>query len=393
MQDAPRGAGGSALGAAGRDPVPHEQFRWLRANDPVHFDPARGAWLLTRHADCAELLRDPRFSAALGQDRRAGAEAVRPSMLNTDPPEHRRLRDPARVLVAPARLRHCAEQVSAAAGHLADGAVTRGELEVISGYAGPVAAVALTTLLGIPPADLRHFTRLTRAAAVNLDPLADEPTAVTGQQAADALVDHLRALIAEGRMTPDGGIAALARSTGPGGTDVEEVLATLALVVIGGFEPMVHLIGNGLNALLRAPGELRRLRSRPDLWAGVVDEVLRLESPIPFVARVCAEDTEFHGRQLRRGDLVVALLAAGNRDPAVFADPDALDVGRRPNRALSFGGGVHVCLAAPLVRPLGRIALEVALDRFGTVPPVEREPVWRAGAVPHGLERLTLRIG
>jgi cytochrome P450 len=372
-----------------------------RESRGIRFDARSGVWLLNRHADCVTVLRDRRFSAAMGQSRRRRADSLPASMLNTDPPAHRRLRAPAAPLVAQARVRHCAEQVTAAAEHFAGQAAARGEVDAIASYAAPIAAVTLTTLLGVSPAELLDFTRLTRAAAVNLDPLAGGPTATRGRDAAVELVEYLRVMIAEHRMTADGGIAALlgldgtAEGSQPGADrlSLDETLATLALVVVGGFEPLVHLIGNGLDTLLRQPGQVERLRADPDLWPTAIDELLRWESPIPFTARVCTTDTTINGQRIGAGEMVVALLAAGNRDPAVFTDPETVDVARSPNPMLAFGAGAHVCLAAPLARAVGRIALATALDRFTTMTLLNDQPAWRHCVVPRGLARLPLRIG
>src|SRR3954470_7149975 len=226
---------------------------------PVRFDPDSRAWLVTRHADCVSVLRDQRFSAALGQHRRRRPDRLPVSMLNTDPPEHRRLRSPAATLVSQDRLRRCQEAVRPVAQHFAERAVSRREVDVLPGYAAPVAAVALATVLGVPSAELVPFARLSSAAAVNLDPLAEGPAVERGRDAGAELVEYLRSLIADGRIEADGGIAALIQSV----TEVDQVLATLALVIVGGFEPLVHLIGNGLDALLRRPDQLARLRAGP----------------------------------------------------------------------------------------------------------------------------------
>jgi cytochrome P450 len=372
-----------------------------RESRAVRFDAESGAWLLTRHADCVTALRDRRFSAELGQGRRRRADSLPPTMLNTDPPEHHRLRAPAAPLVAQARVRRCIGQVAAASEHFANEAVARGEVDAIAGYAAPIAAVTLATLLGVPPAELITFTRLARAAAINLDPLADGPAAIRGRDAAAELVEYLRAVIAERRIAADGGIAALAgldrltRRSQPETHEpsLDETLATLALVVVGGFEPLVHLVGNGLDTLVRRPGQLDRLRADPELWPTAIDELLRWESPIPFTARVCRTDAVIGGQCIRAGEMVVALLAAGNRDPATFTDPGKVDVGRSPNLMLAFGAGPHVCLAAPLARVVGRIALATALARFKTITLLDDQPAWRDCLVPRGLAQLPIRIG
>jgi cytochrome P450 len=374
----------------------YESLRRLREHQPVHFDAASQTWLLTRHRDCVAALRDPRFSAALGQGRRRRADSMPTSMLNTDPPAHRRLRAPAARALTRARLQRCGDQAAAIAGHYAERFARAGTGDAIAGYAAPVAAATLAALLGVPSPELPRFARLAGAAAVNLDPLADAATAAEGRRAGTELADYLRALVREDRMTPDGVIAALtgngAGAPGAEPPSSEETLATLVLLVVGGFEPLVHVIGNGLDTLLRRPAQVSHLRSAPQLWPTAVDELLRWESPIPFTARVCTADAVIGGRRIRPGETVVALLAAGNRDPEAFAGAETVDIARSPNPMLAFGAGVHTCLAAPAVRLVARIALATVVDRLPRMTLAEEPAAWRDSVVPRGLTRLPVRV-
>jgi cytochrome P450 len=380
---------------------PYVGYRWLREHSPVHFDDRSGTWLLTRHADCVAVLRDKRFSAALAQGRRNRRDDLPPSMLTTDPPAHHRLRVPASKLVARIHVDRCAAGVAVAADQLAAQAGARGEFDAIAAYAAPLSAVALATLLGIPLPELAHFARLARAASGNLDPLTDEVRAQQGRQAADELVEYLRGVLDERRMTPDGGITAVLRTPGPPGTGEarqaglsrDEVLALLALVVVGGLDPLTHAIGNGLDTLVRSPGQLQRLREHPGLWPSAVEELLRWESPIPFTARVPTVDVTVGGERIGAGETVIAVLAAANRDPKVFDDPDSVDLARSPNPVMAFGAGVHLCLATGLARTVGRIALATALRRLPKMTAVDDEPVWLTCRVPRGLARLPLHVG
>jgi pimeloyl-[acyl-carrier protein] synthase len=319
-------------------------------------------------------------------------------MLNTDPPEHRRLRSSAGPLVARRQVVRSIHDVSGAAAHFADAAAAKGELDVLTGYAAPLATIAVASLLGIPRTELLPFSRLARAAAPNLDPLAAGTKARSAEAAADELVDYFRQLIAERRMSDDGGIAALVSSDDVAGgrsapaLTLDEHLATLALVVIGGWEPLAHLICNGLNTLLHAPDQLALLRADPDLWPSAVDELLRLESPIPFTARVCAHATNLGDSAIATGDLVIAMFSAANRDPEIFPEPDGVDVRRAPNPMLAFGAGPHVCLAAPLARAVGRVALSTLVERFPAMTLLDDQPAWLEGSVPRGLRRLPLRV-
>jgi cytochrome P450 len=364
----------------------------------VCFDNQSGAWLLTRHADCLKALRDPRFSATLGQAKRLRTGRLPPSMLNTDPPGHRRLRSAFAPLVDARRVRQCSLQVAAAAEHFAGLAISRSEVDLIASYAAPIASVTLVSLLGVPSDDLLAFTRLARSAAINLDPLAEGTAEEKGKKAADELASYFDVMIAERRMPTGGGIEALlsaekksARASTK--TSLDETLSNLVLIVVGGFEPLVHLISNGLDTLLRWPGELDRLRENPDLWPIAVDELLRAESPIPFTARVCTRDMVMDNQSLVAGDMVIASLSSGNRDPDVFVEPEIVKANRWPNPMLAFGAGTHICLAASLVREVGRIALQTAVQKFPTITLLDEQPLWLDRMVPRGLTRLPVRIG
>jgi cytochrome P450 len=170
------------------------------------------------------------------------------------------------------------------------------------------------------------------------------------------------------------------------------VLNACTLIVIGGYEPLVHLIGNGLLVLHNHPAERARLREDPALIKSAVEELLRYESPIQFTARVAREDVDLDGRRIRGGQTVVALFGAANRDPAVFADPDRLDLGRAPNPHLGFGAGPHFCLGAPLVRLGAEVALGTLVQRFPHLRLTAETPQWRNSTIPRGLEALPVAL-
>jgi cytochrome P450 len=152
----------------------------------------------------------------------------------------------------------------------------------------------------------------------------------------------------------------------------------------------VHLVGNGLLALLRHPTELQRWRADPGLAKSAVEELLRYESPIQFTARVAREEVEVDDQKIQGGQTVIAFLGAANRDPAVFPNPDRLDLGRTPNPHLALGAGPHVCLGAPLVRLSGAIALGTLIARFPQVRLATDPPQWRDSTIPRGLRALSI---
>ncbi|MFG2720780.1 cytochrome P450 [Streptomyces sp. NPDC048416] len=337
---------------AGRaDPGP--AYRWLRANDPVHYDPYSRMWWLTSHAACAAALREDRLSAARGQRERARDDALPPSMLTTDPPEHQRLRAPGQLLLGPAAIRELQDPLGTDVDALVD-ALPR-EADGVDALGAPFATAVFARLFGLPGADRPAFEALARAASVNLDPLAGPAVAAVGRAAMGELS---RFLTAHARTVTEGPLARLAADTR---LTERERTGILGLAVVGGWQPLAEAVGNALYWLLPRPDAVALLREGDaDQARLLVQELLRLEAPIPFTARVAVEDVALPGGTVPRDGRVLIVIAAANRDPAVFEHPDDLMPGRGPNPQLAFGAGTHFCLAAQLVRT----SLELLLTRL-----------------------------
>jgi pimeloyl-[acyl-carrier protein] synthase len=395
---------------AGRsDPYP--AYDWLRANDPVHFDVTSRMWLLTSHADCAGVLRDPRFSAALGQRERVRDDDLPASMLTTDPPDHTRLRAPGSALLGPSAVRTVTDELAAEAdrllGTLARTAgatrATRGEaaVEVTTDIGEPYATAVLARTLLLPRPDEETFAALARRASVNLDPLAGPLAAREGRVAMGELTRFLDAHVAS---RPGGAIDRLAsdeRLTRP------EVIGILSLAVVGGWRPLAEMVGNALFWLLPRPEAMEALRRGDEEFARTaVDELLRLEAPVPFTARVTTEDVELgsdpgsglgpglgSAREpvtIPAGSRVLAVIAAANRDSDVFERPDDLMLTRSPNPHLAFGAGTHFCLGAPLVRQAGALLLRGLVERFPGMRALGGPPAWAPTLVPRRLSEFRI---
>jgi cytochrome P450 len=172
----------------------------------------------------------------------------------------------------------------------------------------------------------------------------------------------------------------------------EELISTAVLLFAAGFETTTHLIGNGLLALLHNPDQLDRLRADRSLLRPAVEELLRYDSPVQIAARTAYEDLSVGGQRIEAGSVVLALLGAGNRDPAKFSDPDRLDVGRHEAAPISFGSGIHFCLGAALARLEGQIVFDRLLDRFRTMELVGGPPTVRDSLTLRGLVDLRVRF-
>jgi cytochrome P450 len=373
---------------ARRDPYP--ALAWLRENAPLFRDPHSGLYYATDHASVAQILRDRRFSAAGGQLERDRDKPLPPLMLNTDPPEHHRLRAPGLLLLGPAAVTEHLGGIAGEASTLLDGLAARGEADVASELGEPFATLALATVLEIPLGDRAAFVALARQASVNIDPMAGPDATRIGRRAVALLTRYLDGNTE--RVTAADVDVPLARLARDPRLSRTEMLGILSLAVIGGFEPLASLIGNALALLLPQPDALAELRDADQITAErAVDELLRLESPIPFVARVVAEPVALPGGELEPGARVLAMLAAANRDPAVFTRPDDPVLDRTPNPHLAFGGGGHFCLAGPLVRSGAAVLLRELARRFpaARLAPGE-QPEWSGSLIPRRVCRLRL---
>jgi pimeloyl-[acyl-carrier protein] synthase len=377
---------------------PYPTYRALREADPVHRSPFMNIWILTRYDDVALVLRDQRFLA----DRRQG-EGYREvpglddtrSMLVVDPPDHTRLRGLVSKAFTPRMVERLSGQAQAIVDAALDAAARRGGLELVEDLAYPLPVTVIARMLGVPEEDWPRFREWSRVLAASLDPVAtaiqDEAKLAEITAADRAIQEYLADVVARRRSEPgDDLISALIAVEERGDVLSErELVVMLVLLLIAGHETTVNLIGNGVLALLRNPDQLALLRSRPELLTGAVEELLRWDSPVQLTGRVVGEDCELGGRTLRRGEFVLTLLGAANRDPAQFSDPDHLDLTRDPNQHFSFGRGIHFCLGAPLARLEGRLAIGSLVRRFPDLR-LDGEPVRSETITLRGLRSLPL---
>jgi cytochrome P450 len=381
------------------DPYPY--YRRMRDEDPVHWND--WVWLLTRHADVAELLRDERFSA----DRRKSDRFVQPpperrrpglSMLVSDPPDHTRLRNLVNKAFTPRVVERLRSRIEAISSDLLDRAeAARSETtDLVTDFAYPLPVIVIAELLGVPARDRLRFQEWSAILVRGLDPVAtfDSDLQERVLDARDALFDYLDGIIAQRRRQPDDDlITRLIAVQEQGDTfSHNELLVMCNLLLVAGHETTVNLIGNGVLTLLEHPDQLERLRRDPGLARTAVEELLRYTSPVQWTGRVATEVIELDGRTIQPGQTVIGVLAAANRDPEVFADPDRLDLGRDPNPNLSFGRGLHFCLGAPLARLEAQVALPMLLERFPLMR-VAGEPEMRPTMVLRGLSHLPVALG
>ena len=381
---------------------PYPTYHRLRAEDPVHHSPL-GFWVLTRYEDVSSVLRDPRFIkeplAALVAAR-FGADVPRGlgrSMLDRDPPDHTRLRS----LVSKAFTPRVVEGLRPRIQQIVDGLVARaqaaGSMDLIEEFAYPIPVNVICEMMGVPVADHERFKGWSLDIARGLDSILLPPDSDVPRRSAaarHAISDYFRQLIAARRASPRGDLlsALIAAEEAGDKLNEEELIATCILLLIAGHETTVNLIGNGVLALLRHPDELHRLRQTPALIASAVEELLRYDGPVQRTARVAGDDVTIGGRTIRRGDMVMPFIGAADRDPAQFADPDRLDLGRADNRHIAFGWGIHFCLGAPLARVEGQIAIDTLVRRLPRLALVAEHAEYRQSLTLRGLKTLPVKF-
>lgn len=348
---------------------PYPLYTRLRTEAPVYWDAVLHAWVVTRYADVvtvlqrfsAERMPDPEHLAAMGLAAFSPiGEVLRQQMIFMDPPTHTRIRRLAATAFTPPRVEALRQHVTEVAERRIAAVRESGRMDVVRDIAVPLPATVISELLGLPEADRQRLNAWTSDFAevlgnfqLNADRL---PKA---QHALEELTAYLRGGLRgcphhlnEGLVT---GLAA-AEDRGDRLTE-DEVIANSLLNMTGGQETTSILIAMSVLTLLRHPEQLRLLHEDPALIPAAVEEVLRFESPIQYTARVVPEDMEFGGQMLRKGQAVMAVIGAANRDPERFAAPDTFDIRRENNRHVTFGWAAHFCFGAPLARMEAQIAL------------------------------------
>jgi cytochrome P450 len=382
---------------------PYPLYRRLREEHPVYWDPYLHAWVVTTYEGVVKVLHD--FSAdrtpspeqleamGLGQLRPVAQMMVR-QMLFLDPPAHTRVRGLAAKAFTPRRVERLRRHIQDIASGLLDSVQGAGRLDVMDDVAFPLPAIVTAEMLGLPPSDWRQLRAWSSDFAEMLGNFQHNPERV--QRVVRSVEDMTRYFQAAVRRPRRGEnlITWLVESEEQGDRFTEEeIVANLVITMVGGQETTTNLIGNGVLTLLRHPDELARLLANPDLLPSAVEELLRYEAPSQHTARLAREDVYVGGELIRKRQAVIGVMAAGNRDPERFPEPDRLDLGRQDNRHLAFGWAGHFCFGAPLARLEGQIALDAILHRL---PGLRLEPgslTWRQNLGLRGLISLPVAFG
>jgi cytochrome P450 len=333
-----------------------------------------GLVVFGRFADCSAILRDPRASSERERSRlvppelrERQADRTR-SFLSLDPPDHTRLRRLVAKAFTPRVVATLAPRISQITAGLLSQA-EGGELELVSQLAYPLPVRIISGLLGVPEEDHSSFARWSAKLAHSVQPtfgVIDQAELAEIEQASEEFAEYFTELIAARRRTPaDDLLTDLIRAEDAGDRlSVDELIATCVLLLVAGHETTVGLISNAMLALLRNPSQLAALTENLELAAAAVEETLRYDPPVQMTGRVATGGLAIGGTEPGNGAVLLLLLAATGRDPAVAADPDVFDIGRRSREHLAFAAGPHFCLGAPLARLEATIALRAMAERL-----------------------------
>jgi pimeloyl-[acyl-carrier protein] synthase len=383
---------------------PYRFYRELREADPVHWDPFLHAWIVTRYADIVTVLT--RFSAdrTLTPEQLDGMglgalkpimEVVARQMLFRDPPAHTRLRNLCAAAFTPARVAVLRGHIQDIADGLIDRFIGQGRADIVDDFAAPMPAIVTAEMLGVPVSDYEKLKQWSIDFAEILGNFQHPPDRVARVAASVRdMTEYFRTAIRLQETDPTEGLVNSMVKSQVDGVRLteEEMVANLILTMIGGQETSTNLISSGLMTLLRHPDQLRMLLDDPALIPMASEELLRYESPIQHTARVAHEDFLLGGKMIRRGQSVVAVLAAGNRDPERFPNPDELDVKRGDKGHLAFGWAAHFCFGASLARIEVPIAMGALLQRLKNLKLAAEDFVWHENFGLRGLSALQVRF-
>jgi cytochrome P450 len=391
-----------------RDPSfradPHVYLAAKREEAAAHVEPL-GATVVLRHAEVSQLLRDPR----LGKDLRRwqGYPMIRPYgagttferhveawMLSREAPDHTRLRRLAATAFTPRAVAAMRAAVVAVADALVAALPADGEVELLSAFAEPFPVRVICQLVGFPEDDYAQLKVWSDGLALAVELLPRKyPEA---ERAAQAMVAYVHEHLARRRREPavDDLLGTLiAARDEDQRLDDDELVAMVLLLFVAAHETTTSVIAGGLLALIQQPDALAHLRAEPQIMATAVEELVRFDAPGPFSGRAAHEPLSIAGVEVPAGGLVMLGLSAANRDPRVFEHPERLDLSRRPNPHVGFGGGIHYCLGAPLARMEAAIAFERLLARWPVITVAEPGPRWLKRFGLRGLAALPLHVG
>jgi cytochrome P450 len=380
---------------------PYPLYHRLRREDPVHWDPFLHTWVVTRYADVVQVLRDftaarthsPEKLTSMGlESLNSIAKVMVKQMLFMDAPAHTRIRKLASVAFTPQRAEALRSHIRDITRSLLQAVQVKGEMDVIADLAEPLPCIVTAEMLGLPVEDHRQLKLWSQDFAEMLGNFQHNPDRIPKiLNSTEEMIAYFQNKIRKNDIRADRLISSMMNAEIDGDRlTEEEVIANSIVTMVGGQETTTNLIGCGVLTLLRNPGQLEKLRADLSLIPSAVEELLRYESPSQHTGRLAPNDIEMGGKLIRKQQAVMAVMAAANRDPDRFPDPDRLDITRQDNRHVAFGYGAHYCFGAPLARIEAQIAFEEMIRCFPQWT-LKLDPlVWRTNLGLRGLKSLPI---
>jgi cytochrome P450 len=356
---------------------PYTTYREWQTSSPVFWDDSLRAWVVTRYADVELVLGDPRFSS----NRIAAAnplfrteryapllEVMSHKMSEMDEPHHTRLRSLVNKAFVHVVVEAWEPRVRNRVDTLLDNIQKSGECEFVRDFAAPLPLLTIMELVGVPAEDMvrvRGWCDDFALVALNFYTQMSEAQLDKALASIAEFREHLETRIAKLRTSPEDNLLSAMVAIEQSGERLttDELLANVFLLLAAGNETTTCLLTGGLVTLLEHPEQMQRLRDDPSLIPSAIEEFLRYDSPLQYLGRLATDDIEIGGQQVKRGDLVLAVLAAANRDPEKFASPDTFDITRPNNHHLAFGHGRHFCVGLQFARLEARLAFTALLER------------------------------
>lgn len=390
---------------------PYPVYAELQLADPIHWSAKWNAWIITRYDDVLAVLRNTQDFSSAGRQMRilqqltqADQDNLRPlkqhyatgGLINTDPPDHTRLRKLVNKAFTPRAVNKIQSRIQQIVDELLDVASEKVEIDLIQDFAYPLPAIVIAEMLGAPAEDREQFRDWSEQINAFLG--TGQPDATRAHQAQAAMLAlkaYLRGLLSERLKQPRNDLLtdlAMAEEDGDN-LHEDELLATCVTLLIAGHETTTNLIGNGLLALLRHADQLTYLRQHEAAMPAAIEELLRYDGPVHSVKRVASTTVEMQGKQLAQGALIYLMLGAANRDPEHFTDAHSLDIhrGDTQDRPIPFGYGIHYCVGAPLARLEANIALSTLFRRFAMID-LNGKPEWKPNISVRGLQTLPITL-
>ncbi len=375
---------------------PFPFYRKMRESSPVYYDPARQSWNVFRYDDVQQVLSD--YKTFSSQFRSGGEpdpnQPFAASIISTDPPRHRQLRNLVTQAFTPRAVEALAPRISSLVNGYLDQVIARGHMDVIQDLGYPLPVTVIAEMLGVPVADREQFKKWSDAVVSTAGSGEDvDYEAFAENGAVMEMSTYFFNMIQQRTEQPGTDLISglLAANIEGEHLNLMELLGFCVLLLVAGNETTTNLLGNALLAFTQHPEAWTQLRAHPELVPQAIEEVLRYRSPVQSMYRVAMREAKLSGGTIPEGGWVVAWIGSANHDEAQFENPERFDIQRTPSKHLAFGHGIHYCIGAPLARLEGKIVLSAMLERFGTIALAPDAELKRLpSTIVYGLKRVPI---